>query len=88
MNPACFNVSVYADTFNNKNESTLVWQGDLPSIPREGDVIFVLEDWGGSTVRKVYWDIPRLNIELHIDDPGEEYLRHFGEKAPRKERDA
>jgi hypothetical protein len=75
-------VQVYADTFNSLNESTLVWEGDMACIPREGDTIFIFEGWGGARVTRVYWELPENSVELHIDDRNEEYKQHVGgEKA-------
>lgn len=70
-------VRVWADMLNGRNHSTLVWSGNLDHIPRQGDIIFMIEGWGGAVVTRVYWQLDgEQSVELHIDDHNGEYKKY------------
>jgi len=76
---------VYADLFDQYNTSTKVWEGNLDAVPREGDVIFIFDGWGGAPVRRVYWELDDNSVELHINDPNGSYRDEMSKPAPKED---
>lgn len=68
-------VQVIANTVDRPNESMVVWEGDITTIPREGDTVFVFEGWGGRRAQRVYWCLESKVVEIHIDDRTGEYAK-------------
>lgn len=69
-------VNLYATTYEQIYEDTLVWSGEMDCIPRVDDIVFFFDGWGGARVSRVYWELPDNVVELYIEDKDGEYSIH------------
>ena len=49
-----------------------VWIGDMPTIPRVGEFLGILNDFGCETVRSIVYDLPSMSVEIIIDTDDKE----------------
>lgn len=56
-----------ANTYANPGESSIIWSGDLPALPRESDIVWIGgEDW---IVKAVHFTVETASIEISVSAP-------------------
>jgi hypothetical protein len=71
-------VEVWASRSDRYMEPLLLWSGEMDCIPREGEGIVIFDGWSAEIVKRVYYNLPGMVVELQVhDDTGEyaEYMR-------------
>lgn len=53
----------------------LVWRGELPLIPRAGDLIVIVDGFCSEEIARVHWDLVEQEVEitLRTADARDEY---------------
>lgn len=68
-------VQLYAKKYRPEYTDTLIWEGEMQSVPRIGEQVFFYEGWGGVTIQRVYWDLESQSVEISFDDRSGEYTK-------------
>jgi hypothetical protein len=61
-------------TVHRTPRSYRIWVGEMAAIPREGEMLEVIEGWGALTVKSVCWTLPSGSVEIRAEiNEGDEW---------------